>query len=375
MAHRRDENTRKVNCMSGTATRLHTPEAHGSWSERSLAELGLDEAKLNEAISWASNNETDFGPDIPTELANDPINDHPDNDIVGPTKARAGVNGVVVKDGYIAAQWGDYQRVDMTFSVAKSYLSTMAGLAFDRGMLPDLDAPVVELVPDEVFESERNRKITWRMLLQQTSEWEGVLWGKRDLADRRKGRDRLLHEPGTFWEYNDVRVNLLAYALLKLWREPLPRILRREIMDPIGASPTWEWHGYSTSWTTVDGLQMQSVSGGGHWGGGVWASSLDHARFGQLFTAGGSWDGKQIISEAWLDAMIEPCEHNQSYGFMWWVNQNQELFPSAPPTSYFAVGKGSNIVWIDPDLGLTSVVRWIDRDAYDGFCARLLAAL
>ena len=361
--------------MAETVTRLHTPETHGSWAHRDPAELGLDGAKLAEAIAWASAHETDFGPDIPTELASDPINDHPDNDIVGPTKARTGVNGVVIKDGYVVAAWGDYNRVDMTFSVAKSYLSTMAGLAWDRGMLPDLDAPVWELVPDEVFESERNRKITWRMLLQQTSEWEGVLWGKRDLADRRKGRDRTLNEPGTFWEYNDVRVNLLAYALLKIWREPLPRVLRREIMNPIGASPTWEWHGYDTSWTTVDGSRMQSVSGGGHWGGGVWASSLDHVRFGQLFSAGGRWGDRQIISSEWLAQMVEPCPLNQSYGFMWWVNQNRELHPSAPATSYFALGKGANIIWIDPELRLTSVVRWIDRDAYDGFCERLLAAV
>ena len=354
---------------------MHAPERHGSWSARDPESVGVNRAQLDAAIAWANEHETDFGPDIPTELATDPINDHPDNDIVGPTKVRAGVNGVVVRDGYQIASWGDFNRVDMTFSVAKSYLATMAGLAWDRGMIPDLDAPVLDLVADEVFESARNRKITWRMLLQQTSEWEGVLWEKRDLADRRKGRDRALRDPGTFWEYNDVRVNLLAYALLKLWREPLPRVLRREIMDPIGASPTWEWHGYRTSWTTMDGLNMQSVSGGGHWGGGVWASSLDHARFGQLFTANGSWGDRQIISTEWIDAMTEPCPLNESYGFMWWVNQNRELFPSAPSTSYFALGKGANIIWIDPDLGLTSVVRWIDRDAYDGFCARLLAAL
>jgi CubicO group peptidase (beta-lactamase class C family) len=213
------------------------------------------------------------------------------------------------------------------------------------------------------------------MLLQQTSEWEGTLWEKRDLADRRKGRDRQLRAPGTFWEYNDVRVNLLAFALLKIWREPLPRVMRREIMNPIGASPTWEWHGYRTSWTTVDGLRMQSVSGGGHWGGGVWASSLDHARFGQLFTANGRWGDREIISSDWIAQMTEPCELNQSYGFMWWVNQNRALFPSAPGTSFFALGKGANIIWTDPELRLTSVVRWIDRDAYDGYCARIVEAI
>ncbi|MFW6074617.1 MAG: serine hydrolase domain-containing protein [Chloroflexota bacterium] len=354
---------------------MHVPEPGRQWSRRDPADLGFDPRALQEAVDFASDHETDLDRDIPAVLQTDPINDHPDNEIVGPTRARTGVNGVIVRDGLIAAEWGDIHRVDMTFSVAKSYLSTMAGLAFDRGMIGDLDEPVSCSVDDEVFESERNRKITWRMLLQQTSEWEGVLWGKRDLADRRMGRDRELNEPGTFWEYNDVRVNLLAYAVLKLWRKPLPMVLRDEIMDPIGATATWEWHGYDTSWVKINGMKMQSVSGGGHWGGGVWAGSLDHARFGQLFTAGGYWGDRRIISSEWIEAMIEPCPLNESYGFMWWVNQNQERFPSAPATSYFAIGKGTNIIWIDPDLRLTAVVRWIDRDAVDGFCARVVDAI
>lgn len=73
-------------------------------------------------------------------------------------------------------------------------------------------------------------------------------------------------------------MNLLARCLLELFRRPLPEILREAIMDPIGASPSWEWHGYSTSWVEVDGRRIQSVSGGSHWGGGIWMNSRDLAR-------------------------------------------------------------------------------------------------
>ena len=100
-----------------------------------------------------------------------------------------------------------------------------------------------------------------------------------------------MHEPGTFYEYNDVRVNLLALAALHVWRRPLPQVLRELVMDPIGASNTWRWNGYENSWVTIDGLRMQSVSGGGHWGGGMFISSRDHARFGLLFLRGGTWAG------------------------------------------------------------------------------------
>ena len=100
-------------------------------------------------------------------------------------------------------------------------------------------------------------------------------WDKPDWADRPpRGRTpeelkaRELREPGTRFKYNDVRVNRLSLALLRVFKRPLPEVLREHVMDPIGASPTWRWHGYENSWVLLDGQRMQSVSGGGHWGGG-----------------------------------------------------------------------------------------------------------
>ena len=75
-------------------------------------------------------------------------------------------------------------------------------------------------------------------------DWESGLFGKPDVTDRRRGRDRPLQTPCTFWEYNDVRVNRTALATLRVWGRLLPDGLRERIMEPIGASDTWEWHGY-----------------------------------------------------------------------------------------------------------------------------------
>ncbi len=117
-------------------------------------------------------------------------------------------------------EWGDLERVDMTFSVAKSYLSTVAGLALRDGLINDLQRPVAQWVRDGHFESEHNRQISWRQLLQQTSDWSGTLWDVPDWADRPEGDDpelwpqRVMHEPGSYFKYNDVRVNLLAYSLV-----------------------------------------------------------------------------------------------------------------------------------------------------------------
>ena len=168
-----------------------------------------------------------------------------------PTRPRGPATGLVVKDGLIVAEWGEPQRVDMTFSATKSYVSTCVGLALDRGLIGDVDEPVYHRVPDG-FAGEHNELVTWRHLLHQTSEWSGTLFGIPDTVDHnrsaadapaRKGIPRPLQQPGTFWEYNDVRVNALALAALRIWREPLPDVLAREVMQPIGASSGWRWEG------------------------------------------------------------------------------------------------------------------------------------
>jgi CubicO group peptidase (beta-lactamase class C family) len=345
----------------------------GAWARRAPAQLGLDSAKLADAVAFAEAHEIpwlrEMGPQLARNTAKEPY-----PEILGPYKDRGGPAGMVIRHGYIAAEWGDVERVDMTFSVAKSYLSAVTGLAYDRKMIPDLDQPVRELVRVGGFDSEQDAPITWRELLTQTSEWEGTLWDKPDIADRRAGYDRALHAPGTFWEYNDTRVNRTALAVLRVWREPLPDVLKREIMDPIGASDTWVWYGYRNSWVDVAGRRVQSVSGGGHWGGGVWASTSDHARFGLLFLNRGRWAGRRILSEKWVDLMTTPTPIKPVYGFMWWLNTDAKQYPGATARSFFALGAGGNVIWVAPELDLVVVTRWMDTAKIDEFMRKVVAA-
>jgi hypothetical protein len=354
----------------------YMPPPEPEWASRSPEALGFDRAGIEAAVAYAQGHETSM-PRDPGQYLRDRFEGLPHQEIVGPTRERGGVNGILLRNGYIVAEWGETRRVDMTFSVTKSYLSTVAGLAVDDGLIRDLDDRVSSYLTDGTFDSEHNAPITWRHLLQQTSEWEGTLWGKPDVADRREGVDRELNEPGTFWEYNDVRVNLLAYALLQVWRRPLPDVLRERIMGPIGASETWSWNGYETSWTEVDGQRMQSVSGGGHWGGGIFISTRDHARFGLLFSRGGAWGENRLISERWVDQATTATPIQPNYGFMWWLNTDRVQFPSAPETSYFALGAAStSVIWVDPEHDIVAVTRWVDGTEHvDEFIRLVLAAI
>jgi len=136
-------------------------------------------------------------------------------------------------------------------------------------------------------------------------------------------------------------------------------VIKREVMDPIGASTTWRWHGYENSWVSLDGQRMQSVSGGGHFGGGLFINTLDHARMGLLFLRNGNWQGRQILPENWITAMRQPTPAKPDYGYMWWLNTNRESIPAAPESAFYAAGFGGNYIYIDQQNDLLIVLRWI----------------
>jgi CubicO group peptidase (beta-lactamase class C family) len=212
------------------------------------------------------------------------------------------------------------------------------------------------------------------------SDWEGTLWGKPDWADRPNDKPnewltRKRNEPGSFWKYNDTRVNALALATTTVWRKPLPEVLRENIMNPIGASNTWHWTGYRNSWIVLDGKLIQSVSGGGHFGGGLFINAYDMARFGLLTLHKGNWNGKQLISEQWINQSTTPTKANTGYGYMnYFLNTDKKMLPSAPATAFQHIGNGTNIIYVDREHDIVAVVRWIENNAMDGFVKRMLEA-
>jgi len=343
------------------------PERGVTWETKKPADMQLNEAKLQEAIDFAQNNEYSGPQDLRLAILKG-FEREPFHQILGPTKKRGGPAGMILKNGYVVAQWGDVKRVDMTFSVTKSYLSTMAGIAVDEGMIRSTTDPVSEYVWGGKFTGEHNSKINWDHLLTQSSDWNGQLWGGYDWADRppREGglddwQLRKLNEPGTVFEYNDVRVNLLAYSLLQVWRKPLPMVLKEKVMDPIGASSTWRWYGYDNSWVNVDGMQMQSVSGGGHSGGGVFISTEDHARFGLLFLNNRKWKNQQIVSPQWIQQATTSSQAANNYGYMWWLNkESSRQWEGVSESVFYAAGFGGNYIVVDQENDLVVVTRWLE---------------
>ena len=372
-----------------------------TWETKSPSQVGIDTAKLNDAINFAISNEAKTPRDQELSQALS-FGKEPFSDGVGPFAERGGASGIIIHKGYIVASWGDVDRVDITHSVTKSFLSTVVGLAVERGLIKNIDDKVYTYLPPiEVFDTEiyrkpedigkpqflqpfqtaHNKKISWNHLLRQTSDFEGTLWGKPDWADRPNDKPqewltRTRNEPGLIWKYNDTRVNALALAATLVWHKPLPEVLRELIMEPIGSSNTWHWTGYRNSWIVLDGKAIQSVSGGGHFGGGMFISAMDMARFGLLSYHKGNWNGKQLIPEKWIELSTTPTTANTGYGFMnYFLNTDKKLLPSAPEDVFVHIGNGTNMIYVDRKNELVAVVRWIDNAAMDGFVSRMLSSL
>ena len=371
------------------------------WEIKSPSSFHIDSTLLNQAIQFVKDHESKNPKNLWLTQAMQ-FGKEPFSDPIGPMASRGASSGLVLYKGYIIGSWGDPNAVEMVNSVTKSLLSTVVGLAVDKGLIRSIDdkvytyLPPIQVVKQTTtdvtnpieqssfiypFDSEHNKKISWDHLLRQTSDWEGVLWGKPDWADRPSDKSeewttRKRFEPGTVYKYNDTRVNALALAATAVWRKSLPEVLRDQVMNPIGASNTWAWTGYQNAWIVLDGKMVQSVSGGGHFGGGMFINAYDMARFGLLTLRKGNWNGKQIISEAWIQKSTTPGTANSGYGFMnYFLNTNQKMYPSAPASAFTHIGNGTNAIYVDPEHELVAVVKWIDDKSMDGFLKLLLSAL
>jgi len=373
-----------------------------NWQHKLPQQAGFDTAKLEEAIHFAIERENKQPRSMELSQAMS-FGKEPFGEGIGPFADRGEPTGLIIHKGYIIAEWGEPYRVDMTHSVTKSFLSTVVGLAFDKRLIGTVNDTVANYVgPVEIydplqqnraaedigkpqlftpFSSEHNRKLTWDVMLRQTSDWEGTLWGKPDWADRPDANtanwlNRKRNSAGSVFEYNDVRVNALALAATLVWRKPLPKVLREYIMDPIGASATWRWTGYRNAWIVLDGEPVQSVSGGGHWGGGMFINAYDMARFGLLTLHQGAWDGKRLISQQWIKQSVTPTTAQPTYGYMnFFLNTDKKYLSNAPASAFVHVGNGTNIIYVDREHNLVMVVRWIENNAINEMVKKVLEAM
>src|SRR5260370_19123057 len=159
------------------------------WQHKKPEELGMDAGGLDDAVKHAIANENQATKELTLYLATTMGATEPFDTPIGPVKVRGAANGIILRHGYIVAEWGDPKRVDMTFSVTKTFLTTVVGLAWQRGLIHDVNDYAADYIQPGValFDAPHNQKIKWDHLLRQTSDWQGTLWATPNWPHRPEG--------------------------------------------------------------------------------------------------------------------------------------------------------------------------------------------
>ena len=238
-------------------------------------------------------------------------------------------HGVLVYEHYFAGYFaGDMHAMN---SITKSVVALLAGIAFDRGWLTDLNAPVFSFFPEYPgLRTPDKDKISLRDLLTMTS---GLNWPEGAIAYGDSGNiyDRMLlapdpysfalarplaAPPGTKWNYNSGGVDLLGDTLMKVSHQPLDGFAQEALFDPLEFR-NWMWR--------------RMPNGKFPAGTGLFVRLRDLAKIGQLVLNRGAWHGHQIVSAQWIREMTgrqvalnESYLHGaNSYGYLWWRGRSK----------------------------------------------------
>jgi CubicO group peptidase (beta-lactamase class C family) len=108
----------------------------------------------------------------------------------------------------------------------------------------------------------------------------------------------------------------------------------------------------------------------------MFINAYDMARFGLLTMHQGNWNGKQLLSQQWIQQARTPTGAQPTYGYMnYFLNTDKKYLANAPATAFVHVGNGTNIIYVDPEHQLVMVVRWIENNAINEFVGKVLAAM
>jgi CubicO group peptidase (beta-lactamase class C family) len=235
------------------------------------------------------------------------------------------------------------------YSITKSFLSALIGIAMDQGLLDSLDHKVIEYFPEYFYADTdpRMSQVTLRNLLTMSA---GFVWLEEGEIEKRwtesgnlvKASINLKFQdtPGAGFNYSSAHTQLLSAILTKIVEEPLRDYAQRNLFSPLGIpAKNWGW-----------GADDQGYYLGG------WGMNLlprDIARFGYLYLNDGYWDGKQVVSKEWVQQSTSKqiaAYPGMDYGYLWWVH------PGKDPSIFEAIGYGGQSLYVIPELDMVVVV-------------------
>lgn len=240
---------------------------------------------------------------------------------------------LVIRNGAIVAEWyAEGKRAEdhvTSWSVAKSFLSAVVGIAVERGDLPSIDEPIATYLPE--FAGTDREVVTFRHALQMRSglaphEPDNIYFQADQLnwaTDRELGE-----EPGNTWRYQNGDSMLISAAIEAAVGRPYIEYAKEVLFEPIGMTGQW--------WTDSVGNALGYCC--------VDATPRNFARFGLLFVRSGEWDGADVIPASWVTQSTAPTAADMPYGMHWWSFENGAY--------YAALGVMNQSIWVFPYFDL-----------------------
>ena len=251
------------------------------------------------------------------------------------------------------------ESLQTSFSAAKSFVSTLVGIAIDAGLIGGVDDRVTEYLPELAAQDPGFQMITLRHLLTMSSgiryreggfPWpfgdDTYTYYGVDLRGVALNRSQIEQPPGLAWQYNNYNPLLLGLVLERATGMSVSDFMAGRLWQPLGAEADATWNLDSER----SGFEKMES--------GLNARPADYARFGLLFLHHGEWNGRRIVSEDWVraatgaDPTTDPAYYH-GYRYFWWLDVER-------PGRFYALGKYGQYIYVAPDAD--AVVIRLGRD-------------
>ena len=272
---------------------------------------------------------------------------------------------LVLKDGKIRFEqyWltGGRDVQWISWSVAKSFLATLVGIAVEEGYIESIDVPITRYV--DSLNGSAYEGVSIKNVLQMSS---GARWNE-DYSDAKSDIHRLgavmagdsslatfvasivnETEPGTVCQYNSADTQALGMLVVEATGRSISSYMQEKICEPLGMESAGHW--------LVDNVDMEMVLGG------LNLTARDFAKIGELYRNKGQWNGVQVVPKDWVESSVKPdSAHLQAgkvivgghilplgYGYQWWV-------PEGDRGEFSAIGVYNQFVYVDPSRDVVIV--------------------
>ncbi|MBN8228220.1 serine hydrolase [Corallococcus macrosporus] len=336
-------------------TRRDRSQAVGLYSRTPAPGPYVHQKPIAEDDGWTTASPADVGMDVQPlqQLVQRILDQEPSAESVpaiqGLLIAR---HGKLILEEYF--QGFDKERPHDLRSSSKSYASLLIGIALDQGAPFTVDTPVASLFPEYKGKlahlDARKRKLTVAHLMTMST---GLACDDDD-PESPGNEDRLedsvpdwyrytldlpmVRAPGEKAVYCSANINLLGGVLRNTTRTWIPEFFTRNVATPL------QMRGYH--------LDLMP-NGEQYLGGGIYMRPRDALKLGQLYLSGGTWNGKRVVSQRWIERSVakqSTMGDGRTYGYTWW--RHELRVGDRVYSQYEASGNGGQLVMVVPELDL-----------------------